>query len=126
MNISDELQQHLADNPHIDKVYFTADGHHHFNAYPKDGKLYSHIPTETAEVKRDYAIAETLTRAEILGEEVKTIKETNQPEFIGETIHTDLKTIEEVASNLLDGEPAEDNIIEEPAVLVNPSADSPI
>lgn len=109
MNISEELQQHVADSPHIEKVYFTADGHHHFNAYAKDGKLYSRIaPEGVEEARTDYEITQTLSREDILAdaepeEERETVKATDeQPESEKETS------------------------IEKPAAEFIPSADSPI
>lgn len=122
MNISEELQQHVADNPHIEKVYFTADGHHHFNVHEQGGKLYSRIaPVGTEEARGDYEITEILGRDEILGYE-------EDKEHPDEIVHLDgIEHSEDDATEetVLD-DATKENTIEEPAVLVYPSADSPI
>lgn len=75
MHISDELRQYVSDNPHIDKVYFDQTGHHHFNAYPHKGKLYSRQRQEFEEAREDYEISVILTREQILEQELEEVKE---------------------------------------------------
>lgn len=41
--ISAALQQHLDENPHIQKVYFDAAGNHYFNVHELDGKQYGRL-----------------------------------------------------------------------------------
>lgn len=90
--ISSDLFQTVAQNSHIDKVYFAANGHHYFNCFDvkekdKDGKpiivQYARTrqivspsltgkPQEVIEVGikdilDDTTIVETLTREQILG-----------------------------------------------------------
>lgn len=80
MNISEELKQHVADNPHIEKVYFDKAGNHFFHGYESDGKLYSRIqPPGNIEESRDYEITETLTRGEILAVDEKWLAPDKDP-----------------------------------------------
>lgn len=73
MHISDELRQYVADNPHVDKVYFDRVGRHHFNAYRLGGKLYSRQRQAFEEAREDYEIIEILTREEILAQELEEL-----------------------------------------------------
>jgi hypothetical protein len=66
MEISDELRQHLEQNPNIDQVYFNKRGQHFFNAYSVEGKLFSRIGHLWEELKGDYEIVAVLNREQIL------------------------------------------------------------
>lgn len=75
IKISDELFDFVESSPHVQLVHFTADGHHHLNAYTReaDGKLYSkiivdpHVPGDHDAQHAPNEIVATLTRNEILG-----------------------------------------------------------
>ena len=41
--ISEELQQVVDDNLHIDEVHFTEDGHHHFRVFEHKGAKYTRL-----------------------------------------------------------------------------------
>lgn len=73
MKISADLYQYVSDNPHIEKVYFDRDGHHHFNVYSHKGKLYSRQRQEFEEAREDYEISVILTREQILEQELGEI-----------------------------------------------------
>lgn len=66
MKISDELRQHIQDNPNIQEVHFNKRGQHFFNAYPFGRKLFARLRHEFEELKEDYEIVETWTRERIL------------------------------------------------------------
>lgn len=64
-NITKELKDFVAANPHIEQVHFTEDGHYHLNAYGDQGNLVS--PSRKEQQPGD-PITETLSRDEILAE----------------------------------------------------------
>lgn len=75
MHISDELRQYVADNPHIEKIYFDHAGNHHFNVHEHQGKLYSRQRQAWEEAREDYEICEILTREAILEQELEELIE---------------------------------------------------
>jgi hypothetical protein len=48
--ITHDLHATLNASQHIQEVYFTSDGHHHFQAYAHQGEMYTRL-SETPEVK---------------------------------------------------------------------------
>lgn len=41
--VTKELQETLEQNPHIEDVHFTADGHHHFRAFQHGKDMYTRL-----------------------------------------------------------------------------------
>lgn len=71
--ITNELKQHVADNEHIQEVYFDAAGNHYFHNYDLGGRKYGRIAKDfqaglsDEEASAPFLITETISRAEILG-----------------------------------------------------------
>ena len=78
--ISPALKEFIRQSPHVQQVYFTADGNYHLSVYkyqPEGSnteKLYSWIDPNALLSKKPqailerYAIVSTMTREQILGE----------------------------------------------------------
>lgn len=69
--ISQELKNTVALNPHIKQVYFTAAGEHFFNVKKHAGSMYGNLKFDpqnqnAAIVNSDTLITETLTREQVL------------------------------------------------------------
>ena len=87
MQVTKSLQDTVERYPHIEEVYFSADGNHHFRAFDCNGKKYARlhqVPEETksgivtskmilAPIKNNknqdderFLITETMSRADVL------------------------------------------------------------
>jgi hypothetical protein len=59
-----DIQEVLIAQPELDKVYFTEDGNHHFNAYKKTDAKGNEIGTDL--FVNGNAVVKTLSRKEVL------------------------------------------------------------